>query len=331
MRSVKQVFYIGLDVHKDSIVYAVRDQFGQLVVEGSTAGFYKAIKEALEPYLFSCVVGLEACTCFFHIYDGFRKDGVDVKVANLHQIRQLITKTDKLDARRLAEMLRINSFPVSFIPDEKIRSLRSLVKFRHALRDEKIRAKNKVQSILLMNGVKIPHTSFSQRWTKIFLDYLKEKEIFELKMMYEHYLIIAERLTRANEEMINFAKNNWLEIFNKIRRLTGFGDILTSYIIAETHPITRFSNARKLKRYAGVVPATKESDDTKYRGRIPKCASRKLLRYALTAAATTISRSKTKLALYYYKKKKEKKSHRMAKICVANALSEIIYKTLTTN
>ncbi len=329
--SFKRVFYVGLDVHKNSISYAVRDQFGQIVVEGKTAGFYKAVKEALEPYLLSCVVGLEACCCFYHIYKGFKDDGVKVKVANMHQIRQLITKNDTLDARRLAEMLRINSFPESYIPDENIKRLRSLVKFRHGVRTEKISLKNKIHSILIMNGAKIPHKPFTNSWTEIFLKYLKESDSFELRIAYDYYLSTAERLKRVEKEMIAFVEKNWPREFQKLKNLDGFGEILSSYIISETHPMSRFSNEKKLRRYAGVVPATKESDNTTYYGRIPKTSSRKLLRYALTSAATSIIRTKTKLSQYYYKKKKQKKSYKMAKLAVANTISNIVYKTLTTN
>ena len=94
--------YIGLDVHVKNTQYAVKD-----------------VKSALESYLHSCIVGMEACTSFYPLREGFIHDNVNVKIANVLRIRQLIVKNDSLDARRLSDMLRLkrtlqNSHKCSF-------------------------------------------------------------------------------------------------------------------------------------------------------------------------------------------------------------------------
>lgn len=58
-----------MDVHKRFTAYAVRNKEGDLVLEGSCATNCKDIFEVLEPYLFSCMAGLESNTEVYPIYD----------------------------------------------------------------------------------------------------------------------------------------------------------------------------------------------------------------------------------------------------------------------
>jgi transposase len=323
-------FYIGLDVHKKTTTCVIRDKYGQIIEDIKCASLYKELHTAIEPYLFSSVIGLEASTSYYHIYREFKENRYDILVANTLQLRQLLAKNDRLDAKRLAEMLRLGSFPLSYIPDEKIQRLRSLIHLRHKFRDERIRIKNQIHAFLDKNGVKIPRKPFCKKWVSTFEQYLKEVDSIELRYAYEHYLSVKERVNQITNESIAYAKKHWIKEFNLLISIVGFGPVLTTYIIAEVHPIQRFDTNRNLRRYAGVVPATKESDDVRIKGHLPKTASRPLLRWALTEASNTIARTKTGIAKYYKKKKRQLKNTGMAKIAVASSLSDIIFKVLST-
>jgi IS1 family transposase len=137
-------YFIGLDVHKKSTTYAVRDKIGNIVTDGKTATVYSELFKRLRPYLKSSLIGLESCTSYYTLYQHFLKNKHNVKVANTIQLRQLITKNDTLDAKRLSEMLRLGTFPCSYIPDENIQHLRSLLQVRHSLMEEKNRCNNRI-------------------------------------------------------------------------------------------------------------------------------------------------------------------------------------------
>ena len=118
-------FFVGLDVHKRSTDYAVRDRVGTVVLEGRCASACSDLVEVLGPYLCSCVVGVECNVEVYPIHAGFLERAVDVRVANTVQLRTLVAKNDRLDARRLSDMLRLGTFPEAFIPDETLKRLRS--------------------------------------------------------------------------------------------------------------------------------------------------------------------------------------------------------------
>lgn len=326
-------YFIGLDVHKQKTTYVVKDRIGNIVLEGKTATLYSELFDQLEPYLKSSMIGLESCTSYYTLYKGFLKVGYDIKVANTIQLRQLITKNDKLDAKRLSEMLRLGTFPCSYIPDEKIQRLRSLLQVRHSLVEEKTRCNNRIQAFLDKNGIVMPdQEAFGKKWRQKLLQYIGSGVVsLELRYEYDHFEYLEKKSENLGQEISGYTQRHWKKEYRLIKSITGFGPVLSCYVIAHILPISRFSSNRKLRRYAGVVPAFHESGGKKSRGHIPKTSSRKHLRWALIQAANAAGRTNTKLGYYYRKKKKQKKNAGIAHVAVASSMIDIIYKVLTTN
>ena len=325
-------YFIGLDVHKEKTTYVVRDRLGNILLEGEAATLYNELYERLKPYLKSSVIGVEACTSYYTIYQSFLKNNYDIKVANTIQLRTLITKNDSLDAKRLSEMLRLGTFPCSYIPDEDIQRLRSLVQIRHSLMEEKTRCNIRIQAFLDRNGILMPsYKAFTKKWRHALMQYMGSGEVsLELRYEYDHFVYLEKKIEQLDQEMTGYTKKHWKAEYLVIQSITGFGPLLTCYIIAHILPIERFSSNRKLRRYAGVIPAFRESGGKSSKGHIPKSSSRKLLRWALVQAANTAGKTDTKLGRYYRMKKKQKKNAGIAKIAVASSMIDIIYKVLTT-
>jgi len=325
-------YFIGLDVHKERTSYCVRDKLGNILIEAEAATLYSELEPRLKPYLAASMIGLEASTSYYTLYQNFLKNNYPVKVANTIQLRQLIAKNDKLDAQRLSEMLRLGTFPCSYIPEEKIQHLRSMVQMRHALMQEKVRCNNRIQAFLDRNGVVMPpQKAFSKKWKHVLMQYMGSGDVsIELRYEYDHYVYLEKKNEQADQEMIGYTRKHWNKEYQLIRSITGFGVLLPCYIIAFVHPVERFLSNRKLRRYAGVIPVSKESGDTTSKGRIPKTTSKALLRWALVQAANTIGKTNTNLGRYYRRKKNQKKNTGIAKIAVASTLVDIIYKVLTT-
>jgi transposase len=325
-------YYIGLDVHKEKTSYCVRDKLGNILIEAEAATLYSKLEPRLKPYLTASMIGLEASTSYYTLYQNFLRNSYHIKVANTIQLRQLIAKNDKLDAQRLSEMLRLETFPCSYIPEEKIQHLRSLIQMRHALMQEKVRCNNRIQAFLDRNGVMMPLCkAFSKKWKHALMQHLGSGDVsIELRYEYNHYVYLEKTNEQADQEIIGYTKTYWNQEYQLLRSITGFGVLLPCYIIAFVHPIERFLSNRKLRRYAGVIPVAKESGGTTSKGRIPKTTSKALLRWALVQAANTIGKTNTTLGRYYRRKKNQKKNTGIAKIAVASTLVDIIYKVLTT-
>ena len=325
-------YFIGLDVHKKKTTYVVKGRIGNILLEGETATLYSELYERLEPYLKQSIIGLESCTSYYTLYQHFLKNNYNINVANTIQLRQLIAKNDKLDAKRLSEMLRLGTFPCSYIPDENIQHLRSLLQVRHSLMEEKTRCNNRIQAFLDRNGIEMPdQDAFGKKWRHALLQYIGSKVVsLEIRYEYDHFVYLEKQAEHLGLEISGYTQRYWKSEYNLLQSITGFGPILSCYVIANVFPIERFSSKRKLRRYAGVVPTVHESGGKKSKGHIPKTSSRKLLRWALIQAANSAGRTNTKLGRYYQKKKRQKNNAGIAHVAVASSMIDIIYKVLTT-
>lgn len=324
-------YFIGLDVHKNSTTYAVRDPKGFVLLEGQCATQYKDLDERFQRYKAWAEVGMEASTSYYVVYQEFLKNGYAIKIANTIQMRQLISKSDKLDANRLAEMLRLRTFPCSYIPCEEIRHMRDLVRLRHAFMEDRTRWNVRIQALLDRSGfVMPPFNAFGKRWRLALEQHLEKDACLELRHAYDHYLYLAGKVKQLDQDMIAYASAHWPKEYELVRSIPGFGQILACYVLADVLPIGRFASKRKLRRYVGVVPVFKDSGEKKSEGRIPKQASRGLLRWAFVQAAHAIARTSSNLGCRYRKKKKQKKNAGLAAMAVASSISDILYTVLTT-
>jgi len=330
-KNIKTMFYIGLDVHKKSTAYAVRDKEGNIVLEGKCASKGNDLHEMLEPYLFSSVIGMECNTEVYPIYDYFKDKKCNIKVANTIQLRTLVGKNDKLDAKRLSDMLRLGTFPCAFIPEDDIRSLRSLVNVRHNLLEESTRIKTQIQAIIRRYGLIMPPgDSFTKRWETTLQHHIAlNKGGLELRHSYDLYVYTYNKLMQLTNEMTSLAKDKFPKEYEAISERKGIGDTLTPYFISEICPITRFASNKKLRRYAGVIPCSEESADKTYSTKLPKTTSRRRLRWALVEAAQCMSKFDDRMKAYYKKKKKQKKVYGKAIMAVARSISDMLYKLLT--
>ena len=321
-------FYIGLDVHVKSTQYAVRTWQGEVISEGKCATVYKDVKSALESYLHSCIVGMEACTSFYPLREGFMHDNVNVKIANVLRIRQLIVKNDSLDARRLSDMLRLNTFPESHIPGKEVQALRDLVSVRHSFLQELTATKSRIWAALTREGIRIPERSiFSKKgMTHVKAAIESGKCPSQLKFLYQHYQNVESSLEQSTNELIEYAAGHFPKEWAKLHEIDGIADIISAYVIANVHPIARFASEKKLRRYAGVIPCFHESGGKFHGSMLPKTSSRELLRWAFTQAAHgAVKKKNSNLRLYYQSKKKNKQKAIMA---VARSICDLVYRKL---
>jgi transposase len=145
---------IGLDVHREFAEVAIIDEDGV----ARAAGQVETTPEALRLFAASLAatdeVAIEATVNTFAIAALLEQHVARVVISNPLRTRAIAeakVKTDKVDARVLAELLRAGYLPGIWRPDEKLQALRRLVARRSGIVRERTRLKNQVQAILHRN------------------------------------------------------------------------------------------------------------------------------------------------------------------------------------
>ncbi len=149
--------YVGLDVHKEFCQACFVNAKGQIVKEAVFKCDSKGI-ENLVKATHRSKVAMEASSSSIRIYDALCKT-CDVKVAHplmLKAIASAKIKTDKIDARILAQLLRAGLIPEAHIPSADQRKGRLLVRQRDCLVKMRTSVKNRIHSLLLTEGVSEP-------------------------------------------------------------------------------------------------------------------------------------------------------------------------------
>ena len=129
------MWHVGIDLHRATIVMAAVNDAGEVVDPitihcQDTAAIIEAVKK-----LGSFRAVVEATGTYRWLYDLLRPYG-SILLAHPHRLRAMIqrrTKTDKLDAQLLANLLRINQIPLAYIPPEPYHQLRELTRCRARL------------------------------------------------------------------------------------------------------------------------------------------------------------------------------------------------------
>src|SRR3989338_4194407 len=149
--------HVGLDVHKEFCQAAFLDENGEFVreerFENSASGLAELAQAAKD-----CEVVMESSTSSMHVYDAL-SETCRVKVAHPSKVKAIASariKTDKIDARILAQLLKADMIPESYVPKKEHRQARLLVRHRASLVELRTQIKNKIHALLTKEGIKIP-------------------------------------------------------------------------------------------------------------------------------------------------------------------------------
>lgn len=192
-------------------------------------------------------------------------------------------KTDRLDARRLADALRRDSVVAVYYPPPAIRDLRELGRHRCHLARFQASLKQRIHALLLRQGVSTPKALFTQRGTH----WLDELQLAgwagsELRGLRQVLTDVRAQLVPTLMAIRTVAATD--PIARVLDQAPGFGPVFSVTLRAEIGTITRFPDGRHLASYAGLVPRVAQSGARRWTGRITKAGS-PWLRWALIEAA----------------------------------------------
>jgi transposase len=192
-------------------------------------------------------------------------------------------KTDKRDARVLAEMLAVGSVTEVRIPDPEEEALRDLSRLRSGTAKDLAHARQHVNAILLRHGFRYPQET---RWTREHGLWLHRQHFQEpaLQFTYEADVeqaeLLAEHLKRIDKQMTVVAATcSYASVINALMCLRGIKMTTAFGLAVEIGDWTRFTGS-SIGSYLGLVPSENSSGQSRHQGPITKAGNtyaRKLL------------------------------------------------------
>lgn len=321
--------FAGLDVHQEFTVGTFLDEMGnsvrELKVPTSEKGF-----EQLFRGMANVTAVFEAGRNWSYIAS-LLKPHCQFKLAHPLKVRLIASariKTDEIDSRVLANLLRTNFIPESYMPPEAIVELRNLIRYRVRLGRLAAHLKNRTYSILAREGHSSDFKPYEMK-AKLWIQNLKMNPVnrdeleYTLKLLSELKVKIKMLDEQLEKERVKYPEANLLT------SIPGISTYSALLILAEVGDIKRFPSADKLAAYGGLVSSTHQSGSTCYQGRITKQGS-KWLRWMLTQCVHASVKKSHKLQKFYLRIK-HKRGNQKAITATARKMLTTIWYMLQRN
>jgi transposase len=333
IKTVNKLF-IGMDLHKNTSTFSVKNQEGEEIIskkintdKNEVRKFINAVKERTSDLSLT----LEPVSQWYYYADLIENMDVDVHIAHPLKVKAIASarvKTDKIDASVLADLLRGNLLPEAYFSPKEVRGWKEQCRYRASLLHLRTEVKNKIHSILFKHSLKHNFSNLFGKGGRAWLESLKLSEPFQSNL--KNYLFLIDRfneLVKKSEEMIKKTVTDNSQA-NLLISIPGISYCSALTIMGEIGDIDRFTSAKKLQGYAGLVPSTYNSGEKQIHGRITKQGS-KWLRWIMIEAAYHQERVK-KIPGFgsYYNSMKKRKGTKTAAVATARKLLAVVWRLL---
>ena len=328
------MYYIGLDVaSKSSFVYAVNSK-GKKIESREIPTDKDSFRQYFRPWAKkSAAVAVESGGHSRWIHDVLSCLGLSVYVVNPNKVKLISEskrKTDKVDAKVLAELLRMDGLPQRvFVVEGKSRELRDLLRSRQQIIKGVTGLMNHLRGMLRQEGIKLPIKVF--KGGDVFSRLRENNDVpahfAPILASYEKMLASLQDQRQALSAVIADYRNKDIDL---LKSVPGVGEIASKTIYAAVSTIKRFKRAKQLASYCGLVPSVRSSGDRAEYGHITR-EGRSEVRRVVVQCAQAIMRSKnaeSKPLRRWHERVAKRRGFKTALVGLARKLMEIIFYVL---
>ena len=283
-------YFVGLDVHKQTIAYCVKTADGEIQLEGTIPATRKSLDEWVQTLPQPWSGGMEA-TLFSHwIYRQLKPHAAQLQMGHPARMKAICAgkkKSDKLDARTLADLLRANLFPACYVMPPELEGLRRQLRFRRMVMEETVRFKNKTAGLLMEVGMEYERRRLhGKRYFAALLEHPHPAMDAEVRPLLEFSRSQIEELARMDGRLMHLLEQHprLKARVQALRRIPGVGPVTALTWALEVGDPARFGSIKQAISYCGLASALRESAGVQKHGPLSKQRNRHLQTVLIEAA-----------------------------------------------
>ena len=326
------MFFIGIDVHKKQSQICVLDAQGEVAFETRVPTSRAHLKDAVLLYKEAKVV-LESCTPSEWVARHLESMGMEVIVADpnfapMYATRSKKLKTDKRDARCLAQACRLGAYKLAHRLSDEQRRVRAGLDVRQTLVETRTKLTNQIGAVLLGQGYTVA-TGAAENYVRR----LGQLDLpSELRTLIEPLVTLLTPLNEQIDELDHQmeARADAEPDAQRLQTIPGIGPLTALMFLAVIDGAARFERAHSVMSYIGLVPREFSSGEKQLRGHITKAGSTRV-RVLLVQAAQRIMRlknPKTTALCTWAEGIAQRRGKRIAAVALARRLSGIMWAML---
>lgn len=294
---MRNVRFIGLDVHAETIAVAAAESTGEVRSVGEIPNRPESIRKLVKKLgpVDQLRVCYEAGPTGYVVYWQLTALGVKCEVVAPTLVPVKAgdrVKTDRRDALKLARSYRAGDLTPVWVPDAAHEALRDLVRAREAAKKDQLRARHRLGKFLLRHGRRPPTPM--KAWTQAYLAWVtsavhfdqaaQEATLLDYLHEVEHMAARITRLETAIDAAVQTAPARMRAVIDALQALRGVALVTAVTIAAEVGELSRFATPRQLMGYSGAVSSEDSSGPRTRRGGITKAGNAHLRRVVIEAA-----------------------------------------------
>jgi transposase len=324
--------YCGIDLHARAMYVCILDQHGTKLVHRNLPTTPEAFLRLIAPYREDLVVGVECMFTWYWLADLCQKEGLAFVLGHALYMKAIHggkAKNDKIDAQKIAILLRGGMFPQAYVYPAEMRATRDLLRRRcHLVRKRAelfahIHNTNS-QYNLPEIGKRLANKATREDVADHFPAPSVRKAIEVDVSLIDHY---DQLLGEVELYLTRSAKTDDVQTFARLQSVPGIGQILALVILYEIHDIGRFPRVQDFVSYCRLVKCAKESGGKRL-GTPGKKIGNVHLRWAFAEAAVLFIRQ-SQPGKEYFAKLEHKHGKAKALTVLAHKLGRAVYYMLT--
>lgn len=330
------MYYAGLDVSMKRTAVCIVDAAGKRVHETAVNSTPQAVAAAIQTAGVQIErVGLEAGVSSAWLARGLLAMGLPVIVIDAtHASAALKTgfrnKTDRNDARGIADLMRVNKFRSVWVKSPAAQRDRALLTVREQLRRQSLDARNTIWSILQGEGFQPPKIA-SPAFEALLGEMLDHPDLGHLLLP---LATVAAQIDRQVAELdrIIAARARASVTCRRLMTVPGVGPLVALTFVSGVDQPERFRNARTVGAHFGLTPRRHQSGELDWSGRISRAGDAAVRRALYQAANVLLHHSKRWCALKSWAVRLAKRRGlAKAKVALARKLAVVLHKLWTAD
>src|SRR6267142_6379328 len=262
-------FYCGIDLHARTMYLCILNQDGEILMHRNMPAGPDAFLKAIAPYREDLVVCVECIFTWYWLADLCAREGLPFVLGHALYMKAIHggkAKNDKIDAQKIAVLLRGGILPQAYVYPAEMRATRDLLRRRmHLMRKRgallaHVHHTNSQYNLPAI-GKKIAYKANRDGVAERFADPAVQKSIEVDLALITYY---DELLRDVELTIVKTAKHHDAQTLYLRQTVPGIGKILSLVLLYEIHDIARFPRVQDLLSYCRLVTCTKESAGKRY-------------------------------------------------------------------
>ncbi len=250
--------YCGIDLHAKTMYLCILDREGQVLFHKNLKSRPEAFLGAVSPYRDDLVVAVECMFTWYWLADLCLREGIAFVLGHalyMKAIHGAKAKNDKVDAFKIATLLRGGALPKAYVYPPEMRATRDLLRRRLHLVRRRGNLLAHIQNThhqynLSVPVAKVAYKANREGVAERFLDPDARKSLEVDLLLIGHY----DQVIRDLElHLVRRAKQHDPQAYQRLRSVPGIGKILALTILYEIHDIARFERVQDFLSYARLV------------------------------------------------------------------------------